>query len=69
MTLRVTHHRRRDGLLAIVEADEVDGTPPTHLLEGGAGGYPDAKVFVWRRVFVAGDNAFKWRMTETRDHE
>jgi hypothetical protein len=69
MTLRVTHHRRRDGLLSIVEADEADGMPPMHLLEGAAAGYPDAKVFVWRRVFVAGDKSWKWRLTETRDHE
>ena len=69
MTMRVTHHRRRDGLLSIVEADEADGMPPTHLLEGAAAGYPGAKVFVWRRVFVAGDKAWKWRLTETRDHE
>lgn len=67
--MKVTHHRRRDGLLSIVEADEADGMPPMHLLEGGAGGYPDAKVFIWRRVFIARDGAFKWRLVETRDHE
>jgi hypothetical protein len=32
----ITHHRRRDGLLSIVDADEADGLPPMHLLEGGA---------------------------------
>jgi hypothetical protein len=69
MTLRVTHHRRRDGLLAIVEADEADGMPPMHLLEGGGAVYPDARVFIWHRVFIPDDNAFKWRLTETRDHE
>jgi hypothetical protein len=56
------HHRRRDGLLSIVEAGESDGMPPMHLLEGGAGGYPDAKVFIWRRMFIARDSAFKWRL-------
>ena len=47
--MKVTHHRHRDGLLSIMEDDEAGGMPPMHLLEGGAGGYPDAKVFVWRR--------------------
>jgi hypothetical protein len=69
MTLRVTHRRRRDGLLAIVEADEADGLRPMYLLEGGGAVYPDARVFIWRRVFIPDDNAFKWRLTETRDHE
>jgi hypothetical protein len=34
----ITRHRRRDGLLSIVDADEADGLPPMQLLEGGAGG-------------------------------
>jgi hypothetical protein len=34
----ITRYRRRDGLLSIVDAEEADGLPPTHLLEGGAGG-------------------------------
>jgi hypothetical protein len=69
MTVKVTHHRRRDGRLSIVDADEADGMPPTHLLEGAGDVYPDAKVFVWRRVFIARDNEFKWRLTDVRDHE
>jgi hypothetical protein len=68
----ITQHRRRDGLLSTVDADEADGLPPMHLLEGGAGGYPDAKVFIWRKIDVkqpphkAGR---RWRLAETRDSE
>ena len=61
--------RRRDGLPSIMEVDEADGMPPMHLLEVGAGGCPNAKVFIWRRVFIARDSAFKWRLVETSDHE
>lgn len=61
----ITKHRRRDGLLSIIDADEADGTPPAHLLEGGAGGYPDAKVFIWRKIDTA--KGRQWRLVETRD--
>jgi hypothetical protein len=43
--------------------------PPMHPLEGGDGGYPDTKVFIWHLVFITRDIAFKWRLVEPRDHE
>jgi hypothetical protein len=63
----ITSHRRRDGLLSIVDADESDGLPPSHLLEGGAGGYPDACVFIWRKIDTV--KGRQWRLVETRDSE
>jgi hypothetical protein len=68
----ITRHRRRDGLLSIVDADESDGLPPMHLLEGGAGGYPDAKVFIWRKIDItqpAHRAGRHWCLVEVRDSE
>jgi hypothetical protein len=68
----ITRYRRRDGLLSIVDADEADGLPPMHLLEGGASGYPDARVFIWRKIDItqpphkAGRH---WRLVETKESE
>jgi hypothetical protein len=59
----ITRHRRRDG----VDADEADCLPPLHPLEGGAGGYPDAKVFICRKIDTA--KGRQWRLVETRDSE
>lgn len=68
----IARHRRRDGLLSIVDADEADGMPPMHLLEGGAGGYPDAKVFIWRKIDVTQPPhrvGWHWCLVETRESE
>jgi hypothetical protein len=68
----ITRHRCRDGLLSIVGADEANDLPPLHLLEGGAGRYPDAKVFIWRKIDITQlphRAARHWCLVETRDSE